>query len=85
MEILILPEKEVVYMYYTDATKKVCDKAHENGMAIQSWFGMEDEENTAIYKQLIKNGVDIICSNEPLLAKKYIKYYYFKKKNKSYK
>ena len=63
-------------IYYTDATKEVCDKAHENGMAIQSWFGMEDEENTAIYKQLIKNGVDIICTNVPLLAKIYRDNYY---------
>ena len=45
-------------------------------MAIQSWFGMEDEENTAIYKQLIKNGVDIICTNVPLLAKIYRDNYY---------
>ena len=63
-------------IYYTDATKEVCDKAHENGMAIQSWFGMEDEENTAIYKELIKNGVDIICTNVPLLAKIYRDNYY---------
>jgi glycerophosphoryl diester phosphodiesterase len=63
-------------IYYNDATKEVCDKAHENGMAIQSWFGMEDEENTAIYKQLIKNGVDIICTNVPLLAKIYRDNYY---------
>ena len=63
-------------IYYTDATKEVCDKAHANGMAIQSWFGMEDEENTVIYKELIKNGADIICTNVPLLAKIYRDNYY---------
>ena len=63
-------------IYYTDATKEVCDKAHQNGMGIQSWFGMDDEESTVIYKQLIKNGVDIICTNMPLLAKKYRDNYY---------
>ena len=56
-------------IYWTDATKEVCDKAHENGMAIQSWFSMGEEENTKIYKQLIENGVDVICTNVPMLAK----------------
>ena len=63
-------------IYYTDATKEVCDKAHQNGMAIQAWFGMEEEESTVIYKELIKNGADIICTNMPLLAKKYRDNYY---------
>lgn len=72
-------------VYWTDATKALCDSAHEHGMPVLVWFEMAEEENDEIYQQLIENGVDIICSNEPLLAKKYIKYYYFKKKNKSYK
>ena len=45
-------------------------------MAIQSWFSMTDEEDTIIYKQLIENGADIICTNMPLLAKKYRDNYY---------
>ena len=63
-------------IYWTDATKEVCDKAHQNGMAIQSWFKLTDLETTEIYKQLIKNGADIICCNSPLLAKKYRDSYY---------
>jgi glycerophosphoryl diester phosphodiesterase len=63
-------------IYWTDATKEVCDKAHANGMAIQSWFNMGEEENTKIYKQLIENGADIICTNVPLLAKIYRDNYY---------
>ena len=63
-------------IHHADATKEVCDKAHENGMAIQAWFGMEEEESTIIYKELIKNGADIICTNMPLLAKKYRDNYY---------
>ena len=63
-------------IYWKDATKKVCDKAHKNGMAIQSWFSMDEEENTKIYKQLIENGVDIICTNVPLLAKIFRDNYY---------
>jgi glycerophosphoryl diester phosphodiesterase len=63
-------------IYWTDATKEICDKAHENGMAIQSWFNMGEEENTKIYKQLIENGADIIYTNVPLLAKLYRDSYY---------
>ena len=66
-------------IYWTDATKEVCDKAHENGMAIQAWFSLTQEESTEIYKTLIQNGVDIICCNVPLLAKKYRDNYYFSK------
>ena len=65
-------------VYYTDATKNVCQKAHENGMAVLVWFDMLDEENFDIYKQLIENGVDVICSNEPALAKRFVKKYYKK-------
>ena len=63
-------------IYWADATKEICDKAHENGMAIQAWFSMTDEEDTKIYKQLIKNGADIICTNMTLLAKKFRDNYY---------
>ena len=65
-------------MYYTDATKKVCDKAHENGMTVLVWFEMIDEENFDVYKKLIDNGVNIICSNEPVLAKRFVEKYYYK-------
>ena len=64
-------------IYWTDATKEVCDKAHKNGMAVLVWFEMDDIENDEIYRQLVENGVDIICSNEPVLAKKYLRYYYY--------
>jgi len=70
-------------VYWTDATKGLCDAAHSHGMPVLVWFEMDEEENNEIYQLLIENGVDIICSNEPLLAKKYIKYYYYK--NKRYK
>ena len=65
-------------VYYTDATKKVCDKAHRNGMKVLVWFEMIDEENFDVYKQLIDNGVNIICSNEPVLAKRFVEKYYYK-------
>jgi glycerophosphoryl diester phosphodiesterase len=67
-------------IYWKEATKEVCSKAHKNGMAVLVWFDMDEEENEKIFKRIIENGVDIICCNEPLLAKKYIKYYNYRKK-----
>ena len=64
-------------IHWTDASKEVCDKAHENGMAVLAWFGMKNEENTQIYENLIKNGVDSIICNVPLLARKFRDNYYF--------
>lgn len=71
-------------VYWTDATKSLCDRAHKNGMAVLVWFEMLDEENFSVYKWLIDNGVNVICSNEPMLAKKYVKEYYNKFYKKSY-
>jgi len=71
-------------VYWTDATKNFCDRAHENGMAVLVWFDMLDEENFNVYRQLIDNGVNVICSNEPMLAKKYVNEYYYKFYKKSY-
>ena len=73
-------------VYWTDATKELCDTAHKNGMTVLAWFEMSDIENNEIYQKLIENGVDIICCNEPFLAKKFIQYYYYKHKHyKRYK
>ena len=71
-------------VYWTDATKNFCDRAHENGMAVLVWFDMLDEENFNVYRQLIDNGVNVICSNEPMLAKRYVNEYYYKFYKKSY-
>ena len=71
-------------VYWTDATKSLCDRAHKNGMAVLVWFEMLDEENFGVYKWLIDNGVNVICSNEPMLAKKYVKEYYNKFYKKNY-
>ena len=45
-------------------------------MAIIAWIDMFDNENTGVYKQLIENGVDVICCNNPKLAKTYLEDYY---------
>ena len=65
-------------IYWADATKYVCDKDHRNNMAVLAWFDMIDVETPRLYRQLIENGVDVICCNDPLLARKYIKYYKMK-------
>ena len=67
-------------MYWSDASKEVCDKAHENGMAVLVYFKMNDIENYQIYNKLINYGVDVICSNEPIIAKTYRDNYYIKSK-----
>ena len=72
-------------IYYTDATKEICDKAHKNGMAVIAWFGMNDLETNDIYKSLIENGVDSIISNYPKEAKTFRDNYYKKLKNKKNK
>ena len=66
-------------IYWADATKTVCNRAHTNNMAALAWFDMVDTETTEIHKELIEYGVDIICCNDPLLARKYIRYYKIKK------
>ena len=66
-------------IYWKDASKEVVEKAHVNGMAVLVWFDMKEEENEEIFKFLIDIGVDIICCNEPLLARKYLKYYKYRK------
>ena len=63
---------------WTKVNKRVCEKAHENGMAVFAWFYMGVEETDKIYKSLFDSGVDIICSNDPLRAKKFRHFYYKK-------
>ena len=58
-------------IYFKDATKEVCDKAHQNGMAVLAWIRMKDKEDYNVYKTLADNGVDIICCNDPVSAKKF--------------
>ena len=65
--------------YWTKLSKHVCDKAHANGMAVLAWFYMGDKEDDEVYKRLFDNGIDILCTNYPLKAKKF-RYFYYKKK-----
>jgi len=58
-------------LHWSDITKEICDKAHENGMAVVGWFKMDEEEGIEHFKKLIEDGVDVICTNYPLIAKEY--------------
>ena len=66
----------ILSIYNKDITKETCDKAHANGMAVLASFRNGDKESGKIYKKLVEDGVDIISVNRPLLAKKFVKYYY---------
>ena len=66
----------ILNIHWADATKEVCKKAHENGMAINAWIDIFEEENIGIYKQLIENGADVICCNKPKMAREYLMDYY---------
>ena len=65
-------------LFWPYASKRVCDKAHKNGMSVMAWFLMNQKENDEIYKKLIENGVDVINCNEPVKAKKFRDNYYNK-------
>ena len=60
-------------------TKKICDKAHSNKMAVLAWFYLGENETFSIYERLFDYGIDIICTNDPLRAKKFRDLYYEKK------
>ena len=72
----------ILNIHWADATKEVCNIAHNNGMAINAWIDISEEENIGIYKQLIENGADVICCNKPKMAREYLNDYY--KYNKSF-
>jgi glycerophosphoryl diester phosphodiesterase len=60
-----------INIHWKETTKEICAKAHENGMGVVSWFGLDEDENLENYKSVIETGADVIVANYPLLAKKY--------------
>ena len=46
--------------YWKKINKRVCDKAHSNGMAVLAWFYMGETENNHIYKRLFDYGIYLI-------------------------
>ena len=64
-------------LLWTKINKRVCDKAHANGMAVFAWFYMGIDETDQILRQLFDSGIDILCTNDPRKAKKF-RYKYYK-------
>ena len=76
--------KTSLNLYWRSVTKNVCDKAHANGMAVFAWFYLGENENEEIWQRLFDCGIDIICSNFPLKAKKFRNKYYIQKSYKDF-
>ena len=76
--------KTSLNLYWRKVTKEICDKAHANGMAVFAWFYMRENENEKIWQRLFDYGIDIICTNYPLRAIKFRKYYYKRKSRKKF-
>ena len=62
---------------WTKINKGVCDRAHRHGMAVMAWFYMGVDETDHLLKRLFDSGIDILCSNDPVKAKKF-RYKYYK-------
>ena len=62
---------------WTKINKGVCDRAHRHGMAVMAWFYMGVDETDHLLKHLFDSGIDILCSNDPVKAKKF-RYKYYK-------
>ena len=65
-----------INIHHKKVNENVVNKAHSLGIGVMTWFYMGFQEDTREYERLIKLGVDIICSNDPLLAKKFRDSYY---------
>ena len=65
-----------INIHHKKVNENVVNKAHSLGIGVMTWFYMGFQEDTREYERLINLGVDIICSNDPLLAKKFRDNYY---------
>lgn len=65
-----------INIHHTDANEDIVKKAHNMGIGVMTWFSMTNVEDTLEYERLVKMGVDIICSNDSLFAKKFRDHYF---------
>ena len=84
---LVFKSNSTINIHHTTANEEIVKKAHSLGIGVMTWFSMGSLEDTEEYERLINLGVDIICSNDSLFAKKfrdhYFRYkYFFSKKSK---
>ena len=65
-----------INIHHTDANEDIVKQAHSMGIGVMTWFSMNNVEDTLEYERLVKMGVDIICSNDSLFAKKFRDHYF---------
>jgi len=70
-------ENNSLNLLWKKINKNVCIKARAHGMAVNAWFYMGVDETDKILKHLFDSGIDILCTNDPLRAKKF-RYNYYK-------
>ena len=74
----------LVSIFYRAITRKMVRKLHNKKIIVVAFFGTRTKENERKYKKLIDRGVDIIVSNEPVNAQRFVDRYlggkFFKKK-----
>lgn len=58
-------------IYHQNITKTVVENAHQKNIGVMAWFSLKDKESDELYKSLFDNGIDVLCSNYPVQAKKY--------------
>jgi len=60
-----------INIHHKNVNINIVNNAHSLGIGVMTWFYMGTIEDTREYERLINLGVDIICSNDPLFAKKF--------------
>jgi glycerophosphoryl diester phosphodiesterase len=63
-------KNNTINLWYKEVTPELVEKAHKNDFAVHCWFCLEDPETDEIFRYLFNCGVDIVCTNSPLLAMK---------------
>lgn len=64
--------KGSINIWQKHITKELVDEIHANGLGVQCWFCMKDEEDDGVYHRLVASGVDVICCNRPKDLQRFI-------------
>lgn len=64
-------QRTTLNVHQLDCTPELVRKAHSNNVGVLCWFSMKDKETDEDYERLLNTGVDVICCNNPNLAKAY--------------
>jgi len=61
-------KNSTINVWYKEITPEFVQKAHENSIAVQCWFRMDDNETDDVFRHIMTCGVDVICTNSPSRA-----------------